>query len=352
MGSSMLLPPLTTGLAEYHQGIADALADPLAKIYVDTSMLMWLLKIGRTARLEFLTWCRRPELATRIFVPVWSVHELYQHLQKRTVPAEDRENTQRYETSLRTLVEHADTVGDDSLCTNSNFTGRIDLLENLRRLGNEISDCVRVLKATASVYDQAVADVTSFVNERSLGTDVFDLLMEDGNKFIARFEGRVPPGYKDGHKTDNAFGDLVFWSEVLDHGKDSSSVVILTRDEKTDWRHSPTNILTYQGVLKGNRFAPGAEVQLPHPMLDFEAKLAGIPSLKVVNATVLTCVLHRFYDGWTPLLMAAGFPRPFSEQSERPNWRAMGIVPPRVEVEVEESEQPAEIRWQRGPGNY
>lgn len=343
MGSSMLLPPLTTGLAEYHQGIADALADPLAKIYVDTSMLMWLLKIGRSARLEFLTWCRTPALSARIFVPVWSVHELYHHLQKRTVPVEDKDNIGRYESSLRALVEYADTVGDDSLCVSSIFTSRIDLLENLRRLGIEISTCVRALQNTATVYDQAVTDLTSFVNERSLGTDVFDLLMKDGNNFISRFEGRVPPGYKDGHKTDNAFGDLVFWSEVLEHGEGSSCVVILTRDEKTDWRHSPSNILNYQGVLKSNKFVPGAEIQLPHPMLDFEAKLSGISDLKVVNATILACVLHRFYGGTTPLLMAAAFPRPFLDQNERPNWRGMGIVLARAQTGAVETEQVPEV---------
>lgn len=52
----------------------------------------------------------------------------------------------------------------------------------------------------------------------------------------------------------------MFWSEVLGHGKDSTSVTILTMDMKTDWRYNPALITNYSGREKPNGFVSGAAV--------------------------------------------------------------------------------------------
>lgn len=109
----------TEGLESYHTGIAAALADPTGKIYIDTSMLMWLLKIGKFVRAQFLAWSAEPWIVAKPFIPVWSVHELYRHLQDRVVIGQTKEFTAQYESSFRALVEHADMLGDDTLCANS-----------------------------------------------------------------------------------------------------------------------------------------------------------------------------------------------------------------------------------------
>ncbi|EKG0035361.1 hypothetical protein O1D86_003413, partial [Vibrio cholerae] len=59
----------------------------------------------------------------------------------------------------------------------------------------------------------------------------------------ARFEHRLPPGFKDGGKGENRFGDLIIWYEILSKSKelknDFEHVVFLSNDEKSDWVYAP-----------------------------------------------------------------------------------------------------------------
>lgn len=51
-----------------------------------------------------------------------------------------------------------------------------------------------------------------------------------------RFERKTPPGYKDNAKTDNKYGDLFVWKEIIQYSKSHSvDVVFITHDRKEDW---------------------------------------------------------------------------------------------------------------------
>lgn len=206
-------------------------------MYIDTSWLMWLLQIGRAARREFLEVWNKEQVTSQAFVPVWAVHELYQHLQKRTVWHQTQQSTTLYLATLRAIVEHADIVGDDSLCRTSRFVSKTDLVESLRHSATAVNECVSALQMDDELYAEAVADITKFVNQHSLSSNIFDILKVDQGAKEVRFEGRLPPGYKDDSKLENSFGDLVFWTEILRDAPSGATVVVLTRDEKTDWQH-------------------------------------------------------------------------------------------------------------------
>jgi hypothetical protein len=52
-----------------------------------------------------------------------------------------------------------------------------------------------------------------------------------------RYDTRIPPGYLDAKKSgENAAGDFLLWSQVLDHAESNSQAIILvTDDTKEDW---------------------------------------------------------------------------------------------------------------------
>jgi hypothetical protein len=57
---------------------------------------------------------------------------------------------------------------------------------------------------------------------------------------IADFERRkrlkIPPGYKDGGKSENAIGDLIIWHTILQIGEDiKKSLIFVSGDGKPDW---------------------------------------------------------------------------------------------------------------------
>ncbi|MBU2899575.1 PIN-like domain-containing protein [Maribacter dokdonensis] len=57
-----------------------------------------------------------------------------------------------------------------------------------------------------------------------------------------RFLNKIPPGYKDAGKKDNAlkdirkFGDLIVWKQILDKSKElKQGIILITDDRKEDW---------------------------------------------------------------------------------------------------------------------
>lgn len=51
-----------------------------------------------------------------------------------------------------------------------------------------------------------------------------------------RYRDKVPPGYKDIEKKQNAYGDYIGWSQILAYAKaNKKSVVLISEDRKEDW---------------------------------------------------------------------------------------------------------------------
>lgn len=51
-----------------------------------------------------------------------------------------------------------------------------------------------------------------------------------------RNENKIPPGYKDGSKTENSEGDYLIWCEILDlASQEHRSVIFVSEDLKDDW---------------------------------------------------------------------------------------------------------------------
>ena len=326
--SGLLLPSPTGDLPSHHQQIAAAFASPNGRIYIDTSFLLWLLRVGRAARREFLSFWGRDAVQATPYIPVWAVHEFYRHLQLGTVSRQLNQSAKDYTAVLTSMAEHADGVCDDSLCESTPIHNREELIDIIRSSALRLSECVALLKTQPALYDEAVSEVINFVNAHSLGTDIYQLLRDDHEAYKGRFEGRLPPGYEDGGKPENSFGDLVFWTEVLQHGRESEHVVILTRDDKVDWRHIPNKMTVYDQTTTSTHNVAGGRLQQPHPLLTFEAALSGIQAINVVNPATLTLVSFLHFDGAMPTLLKVSNPRPLALRTPSPNLRAMGVQLP------------------------
>ena len=51
-----------------------------------------------------------------------------------------------------------------------------------------------------------------------------------------RYENKIPPGYMDADKSDNRYGDLINWKEILHYAKESGKhIIIVSSETKDDW---------------------------------------------------------------------------------------------------------------------
>lgn len=81
-----------------------------------------------------------------------------------------------------------------------------------------------------------------------------------------RNDNKIPPGYKDGSKSENAIGDLLIWHTILHIGQEHKKpIIFVSGDEKADWwYHSDTDNLfpRYELVDEYRRNSGGCSFQI------------------------------------------------------------------------------------------
>jgi predicted nucleic acid-binding protein len=319
----MQLPPRLSNLREYHDAIISALAKTTIPIYLDTSMVMWLVTIGREARNEFLEWCRK-NVSDRVFVPTWTAHEFYRHLRKETLLADLQSQSTQYQGTLNNLLLDVSLRANDLFCDGVRYRDRSEFVQKARDAALELFEQLNVMKKSKVWYTQGVDEMTAFVNEHITGTNTFDLLEVIQATYEARFNGRIPPGYEDEAKQSNSIGDLVFWQEIIAHVKSLSGttgIVILTNDNKPDWHHKPKIVLNYAGKETSTHPLVGMEIKLPHPLLQHEAACrVGVEDVFIINPSILSVVLDRTVRSEVRAFAAAIHPRTLRKGEEGINW--------------------------------
>lgn len=297
---------------------AELLQAPRTLVYVDTSFLMWMTRIGSQSRAELIAWLTQ-RCGARLAVPAWAAHEYYRHLKDRTIP----EELSSHLVGLRNIAEKSfdflypflDEPLDGASDNTKQLVRTREVLSALGGLASTLAGC-------GDHYQTNAREVTTFANAHALRESaLFEYFDNLDALASARYEGRLPPGYQDKNKKPlkvevdgttaeegrNRWGDLIFWREVLDHArsKRATAILVLTRDGKPDWQMSPQ---------------PGddASVERPaHPTLGFEAwRTAGVEKLRLYDNRRLAMIAKS--EGVAPAFVRVstlpGAPKPKSEK--------------------------------------
>ena len=126
----------------------------------------------------------------------------------------------------------------------------------------------------------AYEEIIEFVNESVMDSDlreIADVLSAVGD---FRYTHRVPPGFKDGAKSENRYGDLVIWEEILrdsiarESGQVDIACIFISQDEKADWISSSLWVEDTNGRKRSDK-KRAKDVPLAHPLLQHEYKKRG-----------------------------------------------------------------------------
>lgn len=108
----------------------------------------------------------------------------------------------------------------------------IEWIETKKSINIEVTSCSddKILFQILELFDGKVG--TGF-NKSKL-----DEIKKEGKE---RYSKKIPPGYMDSEKIkdydeNNAYGDLIYWKEILEYAKEKSADIILVlNDKKEDW---------------------------------------------------------------------------------------------------------------------
>jgi PIN like domain len=275
-------------------------------IYVDTSLLMWLTKIGSGSRRELFDWLEK-NCRGRVHVPIWAAHEYLKHHVAGTIVADLAARTnaladlvgETYSYFRPFIDEPLDDGAQDAATMRAATRSALHGLERL----------TKVSRRWQKSYPKHAGEVIAFINSFSLeNTSIYEDLKDIGQIGANRFAGSIPPGFKDAYKkgsrgqpieqndqapaNSNRYGDLIFWKELIAHAKtvDAKSVVLLTNDRKNDWHLGGSSDIDPSVFAIKREMKP---VPRPHPMLTMEAKLiAGVHQVELLDSAYLAVLLR------------------------------------------------------------
>ena len=304
----LTIPNEMEGSADFKQRLAPLFAAQRTHIYIDTSFLMWMTKIGSSSRRELIGWLQQ-NCTGRVHVPIWAAHEYLKHHVARTIVTELTEKTNE----VAGLVGH----------TYANFRPFIDepfgegvedpatIRTTVREALNTLDRLVKIIRRWGKSYQKHAAEVIAFINEVTPEqTSVYEHLEDITRSGAGRFIGSVPPGHKDRRKKgsdpksngpkdeapldSNRYGDLVFWKELLVHAKrvKATALVVVTNDRKNDWHMGRSDVVDIDPALLELKSA-WKPVPRPHPMLVMEAKLvADVDQVELLDSAYLAAFLR------------------------------------------------------------
>lgn len=252
-----------------------------------------MYRLSDGARAEFIEWATMGSLKGKVHIPAWALHELHKHRGSMDTLFPARPKVGTVERELQFLTEAASLFVDDDLARAKAFSDRA---EYLKFLDETKSKLVRALKVLKEVDVSRVEERLLPFFEDSALSAISPELGTLRSEFLARSEGRIPPGYKDAKKKGddgqiggdgaNRFGDFAFWEEILQHARDDPSttkVIIITHDAKPDWAFAPQRYIDYDSKIYANNSKPKL-VTCPHPTLSIEASsVAEIKELYILT---------------------------------------------------------------------
>ena len=236
-----------TTIDEHHKKIADIVNSKKTLILFDTNILAYLYKLHANARNEFYTWSDSAINDDRLFLPGWAASEYSNRVTTNKLDDYTNKNNNatpdKAKKMYEALYEIASLFVDDDILSNSQFTGdRDQFLDGFLSTIKSLDTYTQALKTQFKVGD-VHNEITKHFSTVVLNSDLAELCAKANREGDTRFEHRLPPGFKDGGKGENRFGDLIIWYEILSKSKELKAnfdhVLFLSNDEKSDWVYAP-----------------------------------------------------------------------------------------------------------------
>lgn len=304
----LTIPDCSEGSSAFMTRLAALIKADGTHIYVDTSFLMWMTKIGSASRQELVVWLQT-NCEGRVHVPIWAAHEYLKHHVAGTIISELTEKTNEVVDLVGRTYSYFRPFIDESYGKGAEDPSTIRAAT--RTALNALDRLASTSRQWHKSYQKNADEVIEFINATSPETTtIYDYFPQLGTVGAGRFIGSVPPGFQDRRKKgssaygdtklpedglagSNRYGDLVFWKELLDHAKltGASAIIVFTNDRKNDWHYGRNQATGIDASLLAIKKS-WKPVPRTHPMLILEAKqVAEINQVELLDSTYLAALL-------------------------------------------------------------
>jgi hypothetical protein len=306
----LAIPDETEDSHSFKLRLSSLLTLSTTHVYVDTSFLMWLTKIGSRSRQELFDWLAK-NCDGRVHVPIWAAHEYLKHHVAGTIVTELIQKIDEIAALAGGTYGYLRPFMDDAFGEGAEDPAKVRAAA--RASLNGLDRLASTTRQWRDTYNKHSSEVIAFVNANAFDkTKLYNYFADLSALGAARFTGSIPPGFQDRRKggsgregsdgaapaDSNRYGDLVFWKEVLDHAKCASAraIVIFTNDRKNDWHLGGSDKILIEPELLALK-KTWKPVPRTHPMLVMEAKLAAdVDQVELLDSPYLAALLRDLVE--------------------------------------------------------
>ena len=201
----------------------------------DTNALLDVYRVGRSLSEKVMKVLKRYE--KRIVIPFHVAEEYHKHMLPIIIAYCNKYDDVAHKLTMDDLLKGV--IKDFEL---NDYPVIKDALK--RNIGNVLKRFVSEMKNERNYLQDQISSwelqnsISAFLDGK-----ILEGLSEDELKNIYETEGqtryneKTPPGYKDNGNTENPYGDLIIWKEILKFAKEhqKASIIFVSRDLKEDW---------------------------------------------------------------------------------------------------------------------
>lgn len=272
----MEFPKYELDISSYLNKIKSLLHDDNCHIFIDTNIISQLYRLNDKAREDFYDWVN--EYTNRFHVPIWAIHEYSNRV--------NGNNTKDYLSELSKIKTYSKDinsisgfikgyVGDSMLIGSSYQDKRDELFKDIDKVNALLTKIYPAISNKLNEHQASVhKEIVEKLSPHTLSSNIYDMMNNTKYEFENRVSGRVPPGFKDAKKEENANGDLIIWQEILSFCETCNSdnqkvkAILITRDNKPDMVYSPVN-----QINDGRPANEKEKLSIAHESLVYEFKL-------------------------------------------------------------------------------
>lgn len=270
----MKFPVTKIDISIYTAKIESLLNDEDCAIFIDTNILSQLYRLNDNARQDFYNWVKKCE--DKFHVPAWVIHEYSDKIYSKQTKEflTELSNVKKYTGEIEKFSYFVKGYAGASMLKGTAYEGKVDCLK--KDIDNIVDGLNKISKAINHSFNEHLSkvhiEITEEFEPHVLNTNIYTLLSKI-NDYSSRYDNRIPPGYKDSNKNENAIGDLLIWREILDYCAKNKTMkaVFITRDRKQDIVYEPN-----EQILGSERrcAAPSEKIRIAKNSLVYEFKLA------------------------------------------------------------------------------
>lgn len=269
----MRFPKQEIDIEVYFKHLLALLANEECEIFIDTNIISQLYRLNDDARKDVYRWI--DSCKGRVHIPVWSILEYSKRVYNNSIQdyVSELGKVKTYSLEFKNINKFIKAYISPTMLTGTQYADdKQALFADLDQISSLLNKIAGVIKNNINEHKNKVhSEIIEHLEPCALKSDIFTIARDADAAISIRYDGAIPPGFKDEGKDSNSKGDLVIWMELLNYCKrhEISKAILLTRDRKSDMVYEPM----FQ--KKGGRKASDAErIRLAHESLVYEFKLA------------------------------------------------------------------------------